>query len=119
MISNKKILITTGIFSPDIGGPASYANELCQKLSGEFSFTVLTYSSAIKDSEDKKYPYKVIRVWRKMPKLLRYGIYFFRVILEVRRHDLILVLTTFSGGIPGVFASRLFKKKIFVRIAGD
>ena len=54
-----------------------------------------------------------------MPKLLRYGIYFFRVILEARRHDLILILTTFSGGIPGVFASRLFKKKIFVRIAGD
>ena len=115
----KKILISTGIFSPDIGGPASYANELCQKLSGEFSFTVLTYSSAIKHPEDKKYPYKVVRVWRKMPSLLRYGIYFFRVIFEARRHDLILVLTTFSGGIPGIFASRLFKKKVFVRIAGD
>ncbi len=114
-----KILITTGIFPPDIGGPASYINELCQKLYGEFSFTVLTYSSAIKYPGDKKYPYKVIRVWRKMPGFLRYGIYFFKVILEAKRHDLIFVLTTFSGGVPGVFASKLFKKKLFVRVVGD
>ena len=74
-----KILITTGIFPPDIGGPASYAMTLGKNCPKDVSITVITYSSKFNYSNDKELPFKVIRVWRKWPKGIKHLVYFFRV----------------------------------------
>lgn len=117
----KNILIATGIFEPEIGGPASYAKILAKKLSASdnYSVTVLTFSSVRKFSNDKKAGFEIIRIWNKIPKFLRHFIYFLKVFTSARRYDVVLALNAVSAGIPALFAVKLRRKKFFVRIVGD
>ncbi len=115
----KRILITTGIFPPDIGGPASYAMTLGKNTPKDVSVTVVTYSSKFSYQADKDLPFKVIRVWRKWPKGIRHLIYFFRVLGLAKKHDVVFSLNAVSAGLPALITARMRKKRFFVKIVGD
>ena len=117
----KNILITTGVFEPDIGGPASYAKMLAKKLSGYnyYSIAVLTYSSVRKFSGDKISGFKIIRIWKKIPKVLRHLLYFFKIFFNASKYDIIFSLNAVSVGVPALIAAKLRNKKFFVKIVGD
>ena len=116
-----KILLVTGIYAPDIGGPASYVKALAKKLSTADTarVTVVTYSSVWSHPSDKEAKFRIIRIWKKWPWFLRHGLYAWRIFWEARRHDLIFVSSTINGGLPYLIAGRLWKKKVFVKIVGD
>lgn len=115
----KKILIVTGIFPPDVGGPASYTKALAQKLSENFQTTLITYSRVRQHPIDKELKFRVQRVWKKMPWWWRHFSYACRIFWEARRHDVIYVSSTLNGGLPSILAGRLFKKKVYIKIVGD
>ncbi len=115
----KNILIATGIFPPDIGGPASYAMTLGKNVPEGSKITVVTYSSKFNHASDKALPFKVVRVWRKWPKGLRHLVYFFRVLSEAKKNDVVLSLNAVSAGSPALMAARMSKKKFFVKVVGD
>src|SRR3989338_9996111 len=115
----KRILIVTGIFPPDIGGPASYARTLAQRLSKEHWIKIITYSSVRKYDQDKSYPFQVKRVWKKTPWFLRHAIYAMKVFCACKNSDTIYSLSTLNGAIPSLAGARFFKKKFYLRIAGD
>ena len=114
-----RILITTGIFPPEIGGPASYGNILAKKLSISGKISVLTYSSKFKFKEDKDQPFKIVRVWSKIPKGLKHLIYFFKALSLARKSDVVFALNAVSAGIPAMYAAKMANKKFFVKIVGD
>ena len=65
------VLIITGIFPPDIGGPASYVPAIASSLVQRgHKVTVITLSDATIHS-DAVYPFTVIRILRSMARLLR------------------------------------------------
>jgi glycosyltransferase involved in cell wall biosynthesis len=116
----KHLLITTGIFSPDIGGPASYARAVGTRLANEgIQVTVLTYSSVYSHADDSRLPFRVCRVWNRIPWGIRHCIYGIRVWIHARRADGILTLNAVSAGVPTILAARLARKPVIVRIAGD
>ena len=115
----KKILIVTGIYPPDIGGPASYARTLAQRLSKDYEVRVITYSLVRKFEQDKNYSFAVERVWKKNFWFFRHAIYALKVFYACRNSDIIYSLSTLNGAIPSVVGAKLFKKKFFLRIAGD
>ncbi len=115
----KKILITTGIFPPDIGGPASYAMTMGKKAEGLAEITVITYSSKFSYPTDKELSFKVARVWKKWPKPFKHLAYFFKVLRLASKNDIIFSLNTVSAGLPALLAARIRKKKFFVKIVGD
>ena len=114
-----KILITTGIFPPDIGGPASYAMTMGKKASGSTQITVISYSSKFSHPSDKELPFKVVRVWKKWPKPLKHVVYFFRVLSLSAKNDVVFSLNAVSAGLPALLAAKMRKKKFFVKIVGD
>jgi len=97
-----RILIATGIYPPDVGGPAYYAQALYNVLSSEHTVVVRSYKL------EKKLPIGVRHLW-----------YFFRVACAMPRVDAVLALDTFSSGVPAVAAAKLFGKKSIVRVGGD
>ena len=115
----KRILITTGIFPPDIGGPASYVVTVGQKTSGLADVTVVTYSSKLSYKSDKELPFKVVRVWRKWPKFLKHLIYFFRVFRLASKNDVIYSLNAVSAGLPSLLVAKIRRKRFLVKIVGD
>ncbi len=114
-----KVVIATGIFSPDIGGPASYAEILAPHIALGHQLTIITYSSVWTDPDDTKRPYRVIRVWRKWPKLVRHLIYSLRVLWESRNAQVLYALSAMNAGIAMWLAGKLFHTPYIVRIAGD
>ncbi len=119
MDNTKGIIIATGIFSPDIGGPASYARTLADRLSKTQPVTVVTYSSVRKFSEDSSLPFKVVRIWTGWPKGLKHLLFFISVLQNAKRHHLVYALNAVSAGVPARLAARLYKKRFVVKIVGD
>lgn len=118
-MQNKIFLIATGIFYPDIGGPASYGRLLGQELSSRFVVSLITYSSVFRDKDDKKLNFKVTRVWKKIPKIIRHGVYFIKAMALARKSDVVFALNAVSAGLPALMAAKLNHKKFFVKIVGD
>ncbi len=111
-----KLLIATGIFPPDVGGPATYVPFLasaCAK-SGN-GIRVVTYgSSAVPDSV----AYSVTRVPR-YPLPLRYFLFFVACVRQGFGADAVFAQDGFSSGIPAACAAFLLRKPFFVKIVGD
>lgn len=100
---HKKILIATGIYPPDVGGPAQYAKNLAE-----------TWQQA---GEEVRVKY--FRFERKLPTGLRHLFYFFKILPAVLWCDFILALDTWSAALPAVLAAKIFGKKILIRTGGD
>lgn len=99
-----KILIATGIFPPDIGGPATYGAIIEQALKENgFEVQVLVYS----------------RTGKGLPRGLRHFWYFLKLIPMVKKADIVLALNAVSAGWSASFWAKIFKKKFIVRIVGD
>lgn len=81
--------------------------------------SILTYSSCFHFKEDKDQPYKIVRVWKKIPKGLRHWNYFLKVLFLAKKNNIIFALNAVSAGVPAMYAAKITKKKFFVKIVGD
>ena len=99
-----KILIATGIYPPDVGGPAEYAKRLKDEFVGlGHNVAVVSYSGL-----EKRLPFG-----------LRHLVYFFRVFFQSFGSELFVTLDTFSVALPAVIASVILRKKNIIRVSGD
>ncbi|MDD5589871.1 MAG: glycosyltransferase family 4 protein [Candidatus Portnoybacteria bacterium] len=111
-----RVLITTGIFPPDIGGPATQIEYLASGLSRRgFSVSVLTYGAP----EKKVRPFLLFAVSKVWPAGLRHFLYFFKLFFLARRSDLIYTTDLYSPGYYSMLAAKFWRKKLVVRFAGD
>jgi glycosyltransferase involved in cell wall biosynthesis len=98
-----KILIASGIYPPDIGGPATYSKLLKDKLPERgIQVDVLTFGEV-----------------RHLPKIIRHIAFFIKVISRSWSCDLIFAQDPVSVGLPSYLASFVMRKKFFIRVAGD
>jgi len=96
---NKRILIATPLYPPEIGGPATYAKLLQERLPG---VRLVKFGDV-----------------RHLPKLIRHAAYFFKCISASQRADVVYALDTVSVGLPATLAARLTGRKFVVRVPGD
>jgi glycosyltransferase involved in cell wall biosynthesis len=98
-----KILLTTGIFPPEEGGPATY--------------------SALLEKELPRYGIQVevlpFRTVRHLPPWIRHLVFFWKVLQEGFKKDLLYAQDPLSVGFPTMLAAKLLGKPFLVRIAGD
>lgn len=98
-----KILLATGIFPPQIGGPATYSKLLYDELPKRgIDVEIATFG----DYLDK-------------PKLIRHFLYFLELIKKAVDVDVVYALDPVSVGLPALVASQIRNKKFVLRIAGD
>src|SRR3989339_2001933 len=97
-----KILITTGIYPPKIGGPAQYAKNLKE------AFEKLGHSVSV----------KTFTIENKIPTGIRHIFFFLKIIPSILRADMVFALDTYGVGFPTALASRLFFKKILLETEG-
>lgn len=115
---SKKILIATGIFPPDIGGPATYVETLLNELPKHgFDVRVVTYSSEIFNNQYSIS--NIFRISRKQNIIFRYLKYFIQVWKHLSWADIVYIQDPISAGIPASLACRLRGKKYYMKIVGD
>lgn len=110
-----KILITSGIFPPDIGGPASYVPKIASELVRRNNeVTVLCLSDH--NFDDSKFNFDVVRINRNIFLPLRVLITIFKIARLSLKSDLIFANTlTFESSLGALIT----KTKIVHKIVGD
>lgn len=98
-----KILLATGIFPPQIGGPATYSKLLYDELA---AYGIKVEVANFGDHLDK-------------PKIIRHFAYFYELLQKAPDADLIYALDPVSVGLPALLASQVRGKKLVLRVAGD
>jgi glycosyltransferase involved in cell wall biosynthesis len=98
-----KLLIATGLYPPDIGGPATYTVFLEQHAPQHgFELTVVPFTT-----------------FRRYPVIVRHFLYLFSLVRRARGCAVILALDTVSVGIPALLASFVTSKPLVLRVPGD
>ncbi len=114
-----KILIATGIFTPEIGGPATYVPLVAEQFVAlGHEVVVVTYSAQTSLEQDKALSYPVYRISRSN-KISNYWRYFKTLFKLAPKYDLIYCFDHFSAGLPAATASRIFAKPLYIRVGGD
>lgn len=109
------IVLATGIYPPEIGGPATYVRALAAYLqSPENRVTVVTYG---KEAVADTWPVKTIS--RTGGPLIRYAQYVWAVFTLARHADLVYLQGPVSEGFPGAMAARLAGCPIALKVVGD
>lgn len=111
-----KILICTGIYPPDIGGPAIYSNLIYEELKKRgHRVRILTYGDKrIMDCESR-----ITNVGRKHSLPIRYSLYLLQVLKLGSDTDIIYVQDPVSVGLPTALANIFLRKKMILKIVGD
>ena len=143
-----KIVIASGIYPPDIGGPATYSQLIARELTKRgIEVSLICYSdkrrytqivseqrseyadtrgkfqrkSAYPEGQDQRVSanFKVVRILRKHNVLLRYWNYFWNLLKLVKGADAIYAQGPLAAGFPALLVSKILRKKFVVKIVGD
>ena len=87
-----RFLIATGIYPPEIGGPAYYAKSLAEALRAKGHTVDIGTFGALKE----------------LPTGLRHFLLFLQMIPAASQCDAVIALDTFSAALPAFFAAKLF-----------
>ncbi len=103
MIRVMKITIATGLYPPEIGGPATYVKMLETKLPAA-------------GVEITTVPFGWVRHY---PKVMRHFIFAWKLWQNTKHADIIYALDPISVGVPSLFVSKLRRKPFIIRLGGD
>lgn len=98
-----KIVIATGIFPPEVGGPAYYSKSLSETLTAQgHDVRVVLYGS--------------LKEW---PSGLRHVLYALKLVRHAFGANVIIAFDTYSVGMPAAIASLVTRVPVIIRIGGD
>ncbi len=111
----KNILIATGLYPPDIGGPATILQALAKSLQEHgFGIKIITYSGGKRLNRLEKDVYRVTK-----NKFYSRWCYLAKMFVLASKADLVYVTDTYSVGYFAWLLRKFFGKKYIVRLAGD
>jgi glycosyltransferase involved in cell wall biosynthesis len=114
-----KILITTPIFPPEIGGPATYTVAVSKRLKERgHQIRVVAFTSSAPEAKDLE----VIPVrlnYRLLGSILRQAKLFFTILRAVNGMELVYAQGPVVVGLCSLIAGRLRRKPVVVKFVGD
>lgn len=114
-----KIILASGIFYPELGGPATYIPPFARALQAKgHEVVVVTYSDGSTSDKDDSWNFPLHRVVRS-GKLANYVRYYTQLKAVAVGADVIYAFDHMSAGIPAAFVSRLLGIPLTIRIGGD
>lgn len=100
---SKKILVATGLFPPQVGGPATYSKLLLEKLPAlGYKVDVQSFGWVVK-----------------YPKGISHLLYFFRLLKGAIGASVVYAQDPVSVGLPALLVSKILRKSFYLKIVGD
>ena len=97
------LVVATGIFPPQIGGPATYAKLLYDELPKRgWEVDVVNFGDVLH-----------------LPRGIRHIVFAFRLYRTLRKHSIVLAQDPVSVGLPALVVTKMMRKKYGIRVAGD
>jgi glycosyltransferase involved in cell wall biosynthesis len=114
--STLRIVAVTGIFPPDIGGPATYVPWIAQALSERGHNVVVLTLGDSDHHDDSAYPFRILRIHRSIPLPLRLPLTVWKIWKLGRTSDLLFV----NGlHLEASIANVLLRKPMVHKIVSD
>ncbi|MBP9774085.1 MAG: glycosyltransferase family 4 protein [Candidatus Peribacteraceae bacterium] len=110
------IILATGIYPPDIGGPATYSYQLAKELSA-MGHRVIVLTYAQKKDKLHEEGWTVIKVALGLP-ILRWFAYAKQLKKHAKNADVLYAFSSVSCGVP-IMIAKLKKPKKVLRLGGD
>ena len=111
-----KILVTVGIFPPDIGGPATFVPKIVKYFQDELNYEIEILTLSDNKNSNINDDFSVKRIDRNLPIIYRWLKTIFTIYKLGKNKDLIFV----NGlGTETTIANIFLKKKIIRKIVGD
>jgi glycosyltransferase involved in cell wall biosynthesis len=111
-----KLFILTGIFPPDIGGPATYVSAIASELMHRgHDVVVLTLSECLR-CDDSKYRFRILRIPRRLFKPWRFMLTVAMILREARQAEVLYVNGLYE---EAVIANWFLRKRMVQKIVGD
>lgn len=120
-----RVIIASGIYPPDIGGPATYSQTIAREFGKRgIKIAVVCYSDFVeadKRSSERgsTQKFEVVRILRKCSKPIRYWLYFWNLLKLAKDADVIYAQGPLAAGLPTMWVSKILRKKFVVKIVGD
>jgi len=112
----KRILILSGVFPPDIGGPATFLDPLARALIKKgYQVRILTFGK----KREKTYPYPIKRISSRWPNFLKKIIYFKWGLWYGLRADILYNQDLYTAGLTSLLIKKILKKPLITRFVGD
>lgn len=98
-----KITIATGLYPPEIGGPATYSSMLEEELPKHgFEVSIVPFG------------------WvRHYPKIIRHFVFAWKLWQESKKTSVIYALDSVSVGLPALFIAKVRRVSFLIRLGGD
>ncbi len=115
------ILIASGIYPPESGGPATYSSEAAQALRARGHVVrVISYGEKRQHTPMvAKEENNIVFISRSGGALIRYLRYAWAVYRAARRADVIFTQGAVSEGFPSALVAKLLRKPLILRVPGD
>lgn len=110
-----RLILATPLIPPEIGGPATYIKELCERLGKDYDITVVAYASTAEPIQGVA----LHTVSKNRPLPLRLLKYFFVLLREAKNADMIYVQNAAASGLPAVLVGGLLRKPVVIKFVGD
>lgn len=108
-----KLLIVSPIFPPEIGGPATYCNELLKRLPAKIDVRVISFGK-------EKVENPRVTIVPTVGNLLQRQLRLFKTVLASARHcHIIYIQEPAVVGLATVLAGTIYRKKIVTKYVGD
>ncbi len=98
-----KILISTGIYPPKIGGPSEYSKNLQNAL----------------EKAQNRVKIATFGIEAYLPTGVRHLWFSVKILPKILWSDLVIIMDTYSVALPSVVVTKLFGKKSLIRTGGD
>lgn len=112
-----KIILATPIYPPEIGGPATYAKELCERLHEIHNITVATYTNSAEAFRGTR----LVPVGKGRPLPIRLMLFFVKLLRVIKqvRPDVVYVQNAMAAGLPVALVHTLTGVPFVLKFVGD
>lgn len=110
-----KIVIATPIYPPEIGGPATYTKELCERLAHTHDITVITYTN----SADAFPNTRLVPVGKGRPLPIRLAVFFIKLLRAAKGAEVIYVQNAMAAGLPVALVHIITGIPFVLKFVGD
>lgn len=112
-----RVTLATGIFYPDVGGPAIHVDKIAHRLHTDgHHVELVAYGD---DTSGRSFEFSVIRSSRKQHKAFQWLYYLIYTLRSASRSQLIYTFDVSAAGLPAAIASFIFRIPLIVRVGGD
>lgn len=110
-----KIVLATPLYPPEIGGPATYIQELAERLRDEHEVTIVAYASTSVNIPGTT----LVTVSKRQPLAVRLAKFTAKLLLAARGKDVIYAQNAVAAGLPAVIVGFLLRKPVVIKFVGD